>query len=336
MTDTTPQFRTTMRGYDPAAVDHRIAELTAALGAANQHSAELSEKVEQLTSFVNESRRQADREPAAATFADFGERIGKILTIAEQEAEHIRSTADAEVEQKLAAIESTNSKLRTDAERYAAETRAAAQREAGRIVEEAKRASDQLLDDAERQATARGEEAEAIYEHQRAQAAKAAADFEQTLAARREMAEKVFLERTALAEQQLASAQEHAAQLRAETAQMTDEATRKAARITAESEAAAEQIVAEAATRAERIRAESERELVAATQRRDSINAQLSNVRQMLTTLSGAGPGKNVEDPFGGDDAAEQSANETPAAKNAKDGKDAKDTDGAKASAGRS
>ncbi|PBO23293.1 hypothetical protein CLM85_16800, partial [Streptomyces albidoflavus] len=37
-----------------------------------------------------------------------------------------------------------------------------------------------------------------------------------------------------------------------------------------------------------RIRSESERELAALTNRRDSINAQLTNVREMLATLTGA------------------------------------------------
>jgi hypothetical protein len=46
--------------------------------------------------------------------------------------------------------------------------------------------------------------------------------------------------------------------------------------------------VAQAKVQAERIRTESERELSASTQRRDSINAQLTNVRQMLATLTGA------------------------------------------------
>ncbi len=50
----------------------------------------------------------------------------------------------------------------------------------------------------------------------------------------------------------------------------------------------AQEIIAAAKDKAERIRAESERELAAATQRRDSINAQLTNVRQMLATLSGS------------------------------------------------
>jgi regulator of protease activity HflC (stomatin/prohibitin superfamily) len=53
----------------------------------------------------------------------------------------------------------------------------------------------------------------------------------------------------------------------------------------------AESILRDARATAERIRLDSERELTAATQRRDSINAQLVNVRQMLATLSGGGSG---------------------------------------------
>ena len=53
--------------------------------------------------------------------------------------------------------------------------------------------------------------------------------------------------------------------------------------------------MAEAKSKAERIRGDSERELAAATQRRDSINAQLSNVRQMLTALGGVAAGNPVE-----------------------------------------
>jgi cell division septum initiation protein DivIVA len=295
MTENAPTFRTTMRGYDPAAVDYRIAELTAALNDAHQHSTELADRVRQLTALAEDAHLQAEQEPRPVTFADFGERVGEILILAEEEATEIRSTAAAEVDRKLAEIESSTVKLRVDADRYASEVRAAAEREAGRIVEESKRTADQLLDDADRQATARGEEAEALYEHQRAQAAKAAADFEQTLAGRRDKAERVFQERTALAEQQLAMAEEQVAQLRAETEQSTNEAARKAERLTNESKATAEQIVAEAIARADRIRSESERELLAATQRRDSINAQLANVRHMLATLSGAAVGGKVE-----------------------------------------
>lgn len=46
--------------------------------------------------------------------------------------------------------------------------------------------------------------------------------------------------------------------------------------------------VSAARTQAEKVRRESDRELQAATSRRDAITAQLANVRQMLATLGGA------------------------------------------------
>ena len=49
----------------------------------------------------------------------------------------------------------------------------------------------------------------------------------------------------------------------------------------------ASSLLSEAKRRAEGIRQNSERELAAATARRDSITAQLANVRQMLATLGG-------------------------------------------------
>jgi cell division septum initiation protein DivIVA len=70
-----------------------------------------------------------------------------------------------------------------------------------------------------------------------------------------------------------------------------DAAERDASARRAEAEERSTTMVAEARATADRVRAESERELAAAGQRRDSINAQLSNVRQMLATLSGTVPG---------------------------------------------
>ncbi len=58
-------------------------------------------------------------------------------------------------------------------------------------------------------------------------------------------------------------------------------------RLVEDAEKQAASIVGDARAQAARIRADSDRELSAATQRRDSINAQLTNVRQMLATLTG-------------------------------------------------
>jgi len=69
------------------------------------------------------------------------------------------------------------------------------------------------------------------------------------------------------------------------------EAEARIQRMLDEAEERSTTMVAEARASADRVRAESDRELAAAAQRRDSINAQLSNVRQMLATLTGTVPG---------------------------------------------
>jgi hypothetical protein len=145
-----------------------------------------------------------------------------------------------------------------------------------------------MRDEAERDATARRSEAQALYEQERAKSAQAAAAFETTLAERRGKVEQEFAARTALAEQQLAAVTDRAAQVQREADRSRSEAERLAQQQLADANRQAQEIVAAAKDKAERIRAESERELAAATQRRDSINAQLTNVRQMLATLSGS------------------------------------------------
>ena len=296
--ENTPAFRTTMRGYEPEAVDKYIAQLAGAVSTARREAAELGRRVEDLAA-SGKQRRQEPMPMATPTYAELGERITQMLTLAEEEANSIREKASSETEQKLSDIEASNAKARADADRYASETRSSADREAARIVEDARRNADQLLDEADREATARRREAEALYEDQRAKAAKAASDFEQTLAERRENAEKVFQEQSQRSDQELAAAQDRVANIRAESEHQMSEATRKVARLTAESEAKAEQIVADAISRADRIRAESEREVAAATQRRDAINAQLTNVRQMLATLSGTSASVGIPEPVG-------------------------------------
>lgn len=81
-------FRTVMRGYDPAEVDQRLAELTAAAETAARQVAELTGRVEELTSC-----EAAARQAAVATsqgdrpdFSELGVRIGQILTLAHEEA----------------------------------------------------------------------------------------------------------------------------------------------------------------------------------------------------------------------------------------------------------
>lgn len=278
-----------MRGYEPAEVDRRLAELTAARDAAEQQAARLATRVEELSASDVPARQAADASSRGPTFTSLGARIGQILSLADDEADELRAAAAAEVNRRLLELDATSARTMAEADRYAEQARLAADRDAARILDEARRGADQIVDEANRHATARRAEAEAIYEGQRAQAAQAANDFEQALTQRRNKAEHDLTHRTAIAERQLSITREHAQLLRAETEQAAAEAAREVAALIADAEQRAEQLVAEAVARADRIRSDSERELRAATQRRDSINVQLANVRQMLARLTGNG-----------------------------------------------
>jgi cell division septum initiation protein DivIVA len=282
--DAQPSFRIVRRGYEPTDVNRHVADLLKEQGTQQQRIAELSAKVRELEA----SRTlQQEQTPEPATFADLGKRVGDILTLAEEEAAEIRGHARADADALLAEATTTAERQRTDAQEYAAARRAEADEEAERLVAAAHRRADELGDEAEREASARRAEADAVYEAQQAEAARAAADFETTLAARRDAAEGEFAAQFETAKSQLVEAQSHLDRTRGDAQRIRTEAETGARRLVEDAQKEAEGIIAAARTHADRIREESDRELVAATQRRDSINAQLSNVRQMLATLTG-------------------------------------------------
>ena len=300
------QFEIVRRGYEPQQVDRRISALARELQAARQRTAELERRVEEL-------HVQSQREPAAdaPAFAGLGARIEQMLVLAEEEAKELRARALDETEQHRALSEQAAEKVRAEAERYSQERRSEADAEAARALEDARRQADQLRDSTERDAKTRREEAEALFESNRAKAAQAAADFETTLAHRRDQAEHDYTEQLKANEAQLSAVSGRAEQLRLEAEKLRADADRKSQRTLDEAQRQADEIVAEAKANAERIRSESERELSAATQRRDSINSQLTNVRQMLATLTGA----SLPNPFaaGGPDDAGAPAGDKPA-----------------------
>lgn len=323
MTDATNHFRSVLRGYDPAQVDQHVQELAQAASAARQEAAQRTIEVSKLeavhTQLKNEVARHVQRartleeeqmKASAPTYATLGERIGSILTLADKEASELRERAKVDAANHHALADESALATRQDAEHYAAETRNAAQAEAGRFIEDAKRQADSLLDDADRQSMARREEAEAVYERSRAKSATAAVEFETTLAARRDSSAAEFAAEVTAAEQQLATVRMQSEQTRIESEQSQQEAAVHSKQQVEQAMNHAHTLVAEAKTKAERIRGDSERELAAATQRRDSINAQLSNVRQMLAALGGAAVGNALDI---GDNAAGKPAPATPA-----------------------
>lgn len=284
MSDKMPTFSVTRRGYDPAEVDRVVGELTARTAEAQRRGEELEDRLRQL-----EAEREAPSgEPVS--FAHLGERVGQILTLAEQEAHEVRDVARAEAEALQKESHTAAQAVRDDADRYAEQRRSEAETEGARILEHARRAADERLDAAERDAATRLHEAECVYEDQRAKAAKASADFETTLARRRQVAEEEFAAQMDEARSRLVDLEAHIERSRSDADAERTEASRESRRLVEEAERHAEALVAEAKSTAARVRADSDRELAAASQRRDAINAQLANVRQMLTALTGVVP----------------------------------------------
>jgi DivIVA domain-containing protein len=293
----------------------QINELMAANAQLKSEFENLSERARAL--------EEAQVEAAAPTYTGLGERIGTVLTLVDNEVHELRIRAQAGAANNRALAEEEALAIRQDAHNYAREytreTRSATEDEATQILDEARQQADDILEDArqqveilredarqdveslrgeaerqaraledaDRQATARREEAEAQYEQTRARAESAAVDFETTLAARREASAVEFAAEVAAAEQQLRTIRQRSEQARRDSERAQQEAASKITQQLEQATSRAHALLTEAKAKAERIRDDSERELAAASARRDSIKAEIANVRHDLAALGG-------------------------------------------------
>ena len=121
-------------GYDPVEVDRRLAELTAAAEPAEQQVAELTRRVEELTTSPAAvcAHLRGRLRSRRAELRDLGARISQMLTLANEEADELRATAATEVRRRLLELDATSARTMADADRYAEQSRAAADRDAAR------------------------------------------------------------------------------------------------------------------------------------------------------------------------------------------------------------
>lgn len=293
-------FRTVLRGYDPNDVNHHVSELQKAIAGAQQEHARQSveldklqraysdaaARVQQLQAQVAELEESASA-GVAPTFEHLGQRVGQILSLAEAEADELRAAAHADAEAATTAARDQRDRTISSAQAEATDATSRAEADAARKLADAQRRAEEILDVADREAAARREEAEAVYEDQRSKAAAAATDFERTLAQRRDQAAAEFERALTSHQRQLADAQNRLDQVNREADEVRDTAAREAEQTIAVATAEANETVRTAQDTAAKVRRESERELSATAQQRESINAQLANVRQMLSTIGG-------------------------------------------------
>jgi cell division septum initiation protein DivIVA len=288
-----------LRGYDPEEVNAAFEDLTNELQSARESSGsqdadvselqatidQLQQELDEMSLYTADLEERAASAPKAPTFDDLGSRISQMLSLAQAESEDVRSSARSEADKLTADTAKSADQARAAAESYAGDVRGKADAEATRIITQAQREAEGILDQADREALARREEAEAIYENQRARAAVAAADFEKTLAERRDEAAKDFAAQMKAQDESMQRAEESLYAIQEEAERYKSEAQEQADAAIKDARAQASEITKQAKAAAERIRRESEREVQAASARRDAITLQLSNVRQMLATM---------------------------------------------------
>ena len=312
MTDET--FATVRRGYDPAQVDSVLRRMRQTHAAALQEAATQTVEINKLNqaleasqgrvtglqqqvSELQEQMSQAQTHSSngqGTDFASLGERIVQMLNLAQEEADDIRLRAQEDAEAMEIQVAHEVEHARAAADGYATETRTKAEADAARIIEQANREADELLDHTDREASARRREAEAVFEQQRAAAGAAAAEFEATLAERRERATAEFATQMANHERALAVANDKLTEAQTEAARVLGEAHASAEEERERAASEAKSRLENARIAAERVKRESERELSALAARRDSITEQLANVRQMLSTLGGSALSMNL------------------------------------------
>ncbi|MEO7070587.1 MAG: hypothetical protein ABI131_08850 [Nostocoides sp.] len=293
----TPDFPLTFRGYDPVRVTAHLRAVTES--AAQQSSAAEAElsaqrsELERLNALVVEHEAMIAGHEAtlragfAPSFAQLGERVTTILSLAEEEAAELQAATASRVAHLLDDAERRAREVRATADAYSTRTRADAEAVAMDLVAVARTRAAATLADGEREALVRRQEAEAFFETTRSHAAAAATDFEAALAARREHSDTSLEDQVAQQNRRFQAEEERFTQLVHDRESEDTSLRAERTRLLEEARAQALQLVSAAEARAERVRGDSERELAAATVRRDAITAQLGNLRTMLAAVGG-------------------------------------------------
>src|SRR5690348_1743241 len=116
----TPQFRVVLRGYEPAQVDKRLEELAQQAEEARRQAAQLADRVQQLEHEQQSGGTDgAEPQPVVATFEHLGQRVAKILSLAEAEAKDLLDKGRAALEAERSSVADEVSRQRSEADKHA-------------------------------------------------------------------------------------------------------------------------------------------------------------------------------------------------------------------------
>jgi hypothetical protein len=274
-------FDTAMRGYERTAVDSKVAALAAERAAFDRRAVELEREIQRM-------RGAMSRGESAPYYVTLSRKLEGILREADEDGNRAcdEAAAMAQRDRDAAQAECEAAYARMDAEAQRAE--ATAREAMERMMDEARREAEMIRIQGTEKAAQTANGAAEVVESARARGAQLATEVETKMTAQREQFERDVVTRQETAERRLQETAQMSAQLKTESITITEDSQRAAQALIEAARAAAVELVTETASRAERLQQEAEREVAALTHRRDSINAQLTGVRETLASLSGA------------------------------------------------
>jgi len=294
-----PDFHLIRRGYDPAEVEQKMAELTSTANKARVESDRLREQLNLHQGRIVELETAATQH-TDPTLTDIGDRSQRIFAMLDEEVSQIRANAIEQTDKMIQSAQREATDTCQQADTYAATVRAQAEQDATQRLTDASATAEEVIASADEAAAAKANEAQAAYDQQRVRIATMAADFEQWLADRRDQSETEFTARVKEQEAAISAAEQHRALIETEAERYQQAQQAEADAVLTEAQTQARQIVKEAGIQAEQVRRESERDLDATLARKDAITAQMASLRQMLaSTLTGTVPavGASAEPP---------------------------------------
>lgn len=280
-------FDTAMRGYERTAVDAKVAALAAERAAFERRAAELERE-------INRMRGAMTRGESAPYYVTLSRKLEGILREADEDGrracEEAAAMAQRDRDAAQAEVEANYARMDAEAQRAEATAREAMER----MMDEARREAEMIRQQGAEKAAQTAAGAAEVVESARARGAQLATEVETKMTAQREQFERDVVTRQEAAERRLQETAQLAAQLKTESITITEDSQRAAQALIEAARAAATELITETVSRAEKLQAEAEREVAALTHRRDSINAQLHNVREMLATLTGGAVNVNA------------------------------------------
>jgi cell division septum initiation protein DivIVA len=150
-----PQFVPALRGYDRYQVDGYVATLTEQLAEGRDRVRAAEARADAAERRTAELQQQLAQEPQRPADLDVGERVGRILQLAAEEADHIRTSATSAAEEAVAGARARAGRILAAAEARAQEhdrerrrDQQAIQEEAGAALAEARRAAEAIVTEA--------------------------------------------------------------------------------------------------------------------------------------------------------------------------------------------